>query len=111
VNGMTSVKPEKSYEAPVGAATLVTTLAILVMTIGAELYPPLKAWLASTFGHHWVGKGVISIVIFVVVMALSYPILTKTPRSMASWSNRLFAVVILVTAIIIGFFMYEFLFP
>jgi len=107
---MTSVRSRKSLEAPVGAAALITTIAILVMTVGSELYDPLKAWLAATFGHHWIGKGVLSIVIFVVVIALSYPRLTKAERSMTTWSNRLFAVVVLVTVIIIGFFTYEFFF-
>jgi len=107
---MTSVKSKKSLEAPIGAATLITTFAILVMTLGSELYSPSKAWLAATFGHHWIGKGILSIVVFLVVIALSYSRLTKAERSMATWSNRLFATVILVTVIIIGFFTYEFFF-
>lgn len=82
----------------------------MVMTIGPELYPPLKAWLAATFGHHWIGKGIISIVLFLAVIALSYPKLTKVERSMAAWSARLLAVVILATLIIIGFYTYEFFF-
>jgi len=110
VKNMTSAKSERSLEAPVGAAALLTTVAIMVMTLGAELYPPLKTWLAATFGHHWLGKGIISIVIFLAVIALSYPKLTKVERSMGTWSARLLAVVILVTLIIIGFYTYEFFF-
>ena len=107
---MSSDKPKKSLEAPIGAATLITTIAILIMTLGGELYSPFKAWLAAAFGHHWIGKGVISIVIFLAVVALSYPKLMRIERSMATWSNRLLATVILVTLIIIGFFTYEFFF-
>ena len=110
MRNMTSAKAERSLEAPVGAAALVTTLAIMVMTIGAELYPPFKAWLAATFGHHWLGKGIISTVIFLAVIVLSYPKLTKVERSMGTWSARLLAVVIFVTLVIIGFYTYEFFF-
>ncbi len=110
MRGMASVKPKRSLEAPLGVATLVTTVAITIMTLGSELYPPLKAWLATTFGHHWVGKGVISIVLFLVVAVVSYPALTRSERSMAAWSYRLVAVVVLATVTIVAFFTYEFFF-
>ena len=33
---------------------------IALATMGADLYAPFKTFLATTFGHHWVGKGVLS---------------------------------------------------
>ncbi len=37
---------------------------ILLSTVGAELFSPFKDWLKQAFSHHWIGKGVISAVIF-----------------------------------------------
>jgi len=39
---------------------------IVVLTIGGELNPPLKNWLASTFIHNWIGKGVVSSAAFLL---------------------------------------------
>ncbi len=48
-----------------GAFAASSLLAILV--IAAELVQPFKAFLASVFSHHWIGKGVLITVAFVIV--------------------------------------------
>lgn len=51
-------------------ATVGVVWLVVVMTIAAELSAPFKALLAETFTHHWIGKGVISAVAFVVFYAI-----------------------------------------
>ena len=47
-----------------GIAASSWLLALLV--IGAELFPPLKEALASAFSHHWIGKGAIIAIAFLL---------------------------------------------
>ncbi len=42
-----------------------STIFVTSVTILAELVPSFKNWLASTFYHHWIGKGVLTTGIFV----------------------------------------------
>lgn len=61
-------------------ATLASSAAILsvvLLTVLGELNPPLKNWLTTTFSHHWIGKSVISILVFAVSFALLWPIKLK----------------------------------
>ncbi|HLD60250.1 MAG TPA: hypothetical protein VI912_04595 [Candidatus Bilamarchaeaceae archaeon] len=48
-------------------ATLLVIVFIATITIFAELYKPAKDWLANNFWHHWLGKGIISIGLFIVI--------------------------------------------
>lgn len=47
-------------------ATLVSLIYIPLITIGGELYKPLKDFLKNTFWHHWLGKSVILIALFIL---------------------------------------------
>ncbi len=40
---------------------------VVVLTVGAELFAPLKSTLAAVFGHHWIGKGVLSAALWLTV--------------------------------------------
>ncbi len=48
----------------IALAALATVTFLTAITIAAEVLAPLKAWLASTFYHHWIGKGVLGIALF-----------------------------------------------
>lgn len=37
---------------------------VVVLTVLGDLQPPLKNWMASTFLHHWIGKGILATVGF-----------------------------------------------
>ena len=39
---------------------------VAIITIAAELAEPVKGFLAGLTGHHWTGKGIISLVIFLL---------------------------------------------
>ena len=53
-------------------ATTWTVVFIVVLTIWAELSKPFKTVLASMTGHHWVTKGIVAVIFFVIVYALLF---------------------------------------
>lgn len=57
-------------------AAAVTIALIAATTIGSELSASFKQLLSSISGHHWVGKSVLSLVVFGVL----YPVFAKVSR-------------------------------
>lgn len=45
---------------------------IASVTVIADLSPNVKSWLMNIFSHHWVGKSVLSLAIFVVMSFVFY---------------------------------------
>ncbi len=80
---------------------------IALATMGADLYAPFKTFLATTFGHHWVGKGVLSIVVFAVVNYLQKDRASSAKLDLLALAWRVAAVVVLSGAAIFGFFVWE----
>jgi len=91
------------------AGAIVSSVFVVASTIGGELYKPFKDWLAGTFYHHWVGKGILSIVIFLAV-ALLYAFIVKHPTEerVRRILLALFAVIVLSALAILLFYLYEF---
>lgn len=87
---------------------IVTIAAIAGMTIVADLVPSFKDWLKNTFTHHWIGKGVIAIVTFIVVTIggwfLPYSVDEKKIQRAIGWLS---AVLILGALAILAFFIFE----
>lgn len=81
---------------------------VVVITIAAELAAPLKEWLKNTFYHHWVGKSLMSLIVFASASLLTLVIPYKASLAGA---NRLIlvlvALVLLGSLAIFGFFSYE----
>nr|MDO8098428.1 hypothetical protein [Candidatus Njordarchaeota archaeon] len=48
-------------------SAMVTWVLIAFMTIFGELNSGFNTALKTTFGHHWVGKGVIAVIVFFVL--------------------------------------------
>ena len=48
------------------AGSIVAVFSIILMTVFAEVNPDFKKWLATSFTHHWIGKSVMSIAVFLV---------------------------------------------
>jgi hypothetical protein len=64
---------------------------VVIVTIWAEMAPGLKNWLAGLTGHHWVTKGWVSIIAYVLLLAAfrafrAEPDEAATSRSMF-WAN------------------------
>lgn len=90
------------------AGAIVAVVFITVITVLADLQAPLKDWLKATFTHHWVGKGILAVVVFFVVSLILLTVRgsgdsEKLRKGIAvlSWSA------ILGTLILLAFFLYE----
>lgn len=86
---------------------LITVSVVLTgIIIGADLVPALKNWLKETFFHHWIGKGVIAVIVFVIsfLVSLFFPPTEKRERLMLMISVWVLAIAVLAIA---AFFAYE----
>lgn len=100
---MAKIKGTQIQSAAISAT--ITVVSIVIMTVVAELSPEFKDWLKGLFYHHWIGKGVISAVTYVV----GYGILSKmslrvTVESSVKWLS---IVSLIGTIAIYGFYLYE----
>lgn len=102
---------ENTNEPLVKSTILAATLSVLLvvfLTIGGELYSPMKDFLKDTLYHHWVGKGVWAVVLFILVTMATYPIFKKGNIVTKT------SFVVLNSALVIGslamffFFVYEY---
>jgi hypothetical protein len=50
-------------------ATVASIWFVTAVTLAAELSPPLKAFIATVFLHHWLGKSILTLVVFGLVVA------------------------------------------
>ena len=86
----------------------ITALFIVGITIGAEIIPSLKSWIATTFYHHWVGKGILSVILFVVVAVITFVFSNATDdRSAHRALMALFWAVLFGMIVLGAFFFYE----
>lgn len=67
--------------------TMLAVLFVIAVTIGADLYLPLKDWLKNTFSHHWIGKGVLAGIIFLIGIPIGF--LIPTPSDEAAKTARI----------------------
>lgn len=88
----------------IGASVAVVFIA--AATIGGELYMPIKDWLASIFSHHWIGKGVLAMLVFIVASGLSNRRETRI-TDIEDFIAMLFWISFLSALAIAGFFGYE----
>lgn len=89
-----------------GYAVMFAMGVIVILTIGAELFPQLKASLASLTGHHWISKGVISLAVFMLSLLAMGKIEEGNVQKM---SYKVAAASLVGAIIIFGFYLMEFL--
>lgn len=78
-------------------ASVFSVAFVTVITIWAELSKPLKGWLKSVLGHHWVAKGVFSLVVYFIIGALVYFLVKKVDSKKVNKS-----IVILIWSTVLG---------
>lgn len=61
----------------VAEGAIAVAILLAVLTIGGELYAPLKDTLKAVFTHHWLGKCALSIALFVLVYLIRF----RTPTN------------------------------
>jgi len=94
------------YAATLG--TIAVVVFIVAITIGADLYLPLKDWLKNVFSHHWVGKSVLSAIIFGVIAFLTMIFSGQASEEKINKALKILIwLVILGSPAIIGFFIWE----
>ncbi len=78
------------------------------ITVIAELAPPVKDWLKTTFSHHWVGKSILAAGIFVVLLfAFALLPIRADEQKLRRGLTALAWVTIFAALVITGFFVYE----
>ena len=81
-----------------------TAILIAVMVIVGQLHAPFKAWLAATFYHHWLGKGALAKILFIVGGVILSFVAPKSDRAQTAAVRALTWISILSALIIIAFF-------
>lgn len=89
-------------------ATIVVIVLLTIIIIYAELYAPLKDWLRITFGHHWVGKGVIAFISFLIIALGFNSYFRKREPNTFRWTIAITVAIILSALALFGFFALEY---
>jgi uncharacterized membrane protein YdcZ (DUF606 family) len=87
-----------------GVSYLIASILNGMLVVGKDSYAPLKSWMKSLTGHHWISHGIFIIVVFIV---LGY-IFSKTDLNKKIDADKTVGLVIAGTLlgglIIVGFF-------
>lgn len=62
-----------------------TILVTFIITIVSEVNAGFMAFLKVTFGHHWIGKSVLSVVVFLVLFGILHLIKPKISLVVSTW--------------------------
>ncbi len=88
--------------------SIFSIVVISVLTIMADLEPKLKDWLKETFAHHWVGKGILALIVFVVVTIAVSAIAKKISEEKIVIAVKVLGIVTILSALVlIAFFLFE----
>ena len=89
-------------------STVLTMILIVFLTIYSELNEVFKNFLKTLSGHHWVSKGIISLLFFVLCYALLHSRVKEDDKKLHHEINNTIIIAILGALTILGFFLYEF---
>ncbi|MBI5732527.1 hypothetical protein HY967_01020 [Candidatus Jorgensenbacteria bacterium] len=87
-------------------ATVGTIWFVVVITIGGELYKPLKDFFVTIARQHWTGKSITSVIVFILL----YLVFMKSNESEKP-EKGIYSVIVSVVCgglIIFGFFVWHF---
>lgn len=106
---------EDGVIAPTVAVSLsagITALFVATITIVSEFNAPFTTYLTNTFGHHWIGKSVISTGVFIVFSGILWGAFRRRhPASARAWVYASIVLVLISAMVIFGFFAYLFIRP
>lgn len=89
-------------------SAIIAIIFITVATVLAELYSPFKDWLKNTFYHHWMGKGIIAILLFYIFGLVGYFSVKDSEDFMITMLKVAFWVTLAGVFVITGFYLYEY---
>ncbi len=84
---------------------MATLVFITAITIAAEYIAALKDWLKAWFFHHWVGKGVLALVVFII---FAFVIRLPAASDIRKLVNLLTMTVVVCGLAILLFFVWHF---
>lgn len=87
---------------------VVAALFNAVLVVVKETYKGVYNWLADVFGHHWIGHGILTIIVFIIATFIGYSAYTGKTATNKLFDKLLWTVVIatlLSVLIIAGFFL------
>ena len=107
---MASASEKPKYVVGSLVGFVIAALFNAILTVVKEEYEGVYNWLASTFGHHWVGHGILVILTFIIGTGISIGVY-KGERFDEGLSKKLSLTVIIATLIsvliIAGFMLAE----
>jgi hypothetical protein len=89
-------------------SAIVAIVFVTFATIFGELYKPFKNALKDIFSHHWIGKGVIAIVIFYLLGFLGYFYAKDSEDLVVTMLKIVFWIAVVGVVAISGFYLYEY---
>lgn len=87
------------------AATVGTIWFVVVVTLASELFPPVKALIADIFLHHWLGKSILTLVVFGALVAVASDRRVDERR----WANYIIVSVVAGSLLILGYYVVHYL--
>lgn len=89
-------------------SAIFTIFFITAVTILADLLPSLKNWLKASFSHHWIGKGFLAAILFLLLMGL-FSKIQRQPENGTTGGYLRFVSYFAIACVIIlfGFFAFE----
>ena len=87
-------------------STGITIVSITILTILAEMSTTFKIFLSSVTGHHWVTKGIISLILFFGL----YFLLVRTEDDLDIMKETIVITILttIATLLIFGFYVWHF---
>ena len=71
------MRDKQSILSAIIISAILTIVVIVLLTVCGELDAGFKGWLTQTFSHHWIGKSIISTLVFLVSMPIFYVLRLK----------------------------------
>ena len=100
--------PKLAFSATVSYA--ITALFNSILVVWKEEDKNIFNWLKNTFGHHWIGHGIVTLIVFIVLTIIGMFVSYKAELDDKT-ANLMIILVFLFTlisvAIIAGFFLME----
>jgi len=89
-------------------ATIVTMIATVVITIAKEMSKTVKDVFVTIGGHHWVGTGIVLVIIFAIFTFIPEKTLWRKPPKVERWTWVVMVVSLLSFLAIFLFYVIHF---
>ena len=100
------MQDKQSILSAIIVSAILTFVIIVLLTVCGELDAGFKGWLTQTFSHHWIGKSIISVLVFLVSIPVFY-VLKLKKISIPALVWLLVTVANLSFGVLLAFFFFE----